>query len=263
MTDAFSADTPVDRAIVSLSRGDRMLERTGGSCAVAGTLILIVSLAFHGDLPTHVSVSAALQFIAEHDAWLLTHLGAVVAPLVWLGAITALAETAVAERARAVGRLLVPIAVVGASFSVFTFSIDGYVFKILADAWARASGTEQRELLAITTTLLKLLNGPFRIEILVSYGLTFVLAGLVVCLDTRYPTWLGLIGVGAGGGALVAGMASLAGSPLSVGGAGLPLDRLVFLLTLPLEGIWMLLLGGQMWRRAGRARARTVEEPLS
>jgi hypothetical protein len=132
---------------------------------VAGTLILIASLAFHGDLPTHVSVSAALRFIADHDYWLLMHVGTVVAPLVWLGAIAALAGTAVGGRARAVGRLLVPIGVVGATFSVFTFSIDGYVFKILADAWAVASGTEQRELLAMTTTLLKLLTGPFRIEI--------------------------------------------------------------------------------------------------
>jgi hypothetical protein len=31
-----------------------------------------------------------------------------------------------------------------------------------------------------------------------------------------------------------------------------PLDRLVFLLTLPVEGLWMLLLGAYMWRRAGR-----------
>jgi Bacterial protein of unknown function (DUF899) len=219
---------------------------------VAGTLILIASLAFHGDLPTHVSVSAALRFIADHDYWLLMHVGTVVAPLVWLGAIAALAGTAVGGRARAVGRLLLPIGVVGATFSVFTFSIDGYVFKILADAWAVASGTEQRELLAMTTTLLKLLTGPFRIEILVWYGLTIMLAGIVVCLDPRYPTWLGLIGVGAGGGALVAGLASLAGSRPSVGGPGLPLDRLVFLLTLPVEGLWMLLLGAFMWRRVGR-----------
>jgi hypothetical protein len=103
-----------------------------------------------------------------------------------------LAGTAVGGRARAVGQLLVPIGVVGATFSVFTFSIDGYVFKILADAWAVASGPEQRELLAMTTTLLKLLNGPFRIEILVWYELTIMLAGIVVCLDARYPTWLGL-----------------------------------------------------------------------
>ena len=73
------------------------------------------------------------------------HLGTVVAPPVWLGAIAAPRQE---ERSAASRR--------GPS----------------------------SELLAMTTTLLKLLNRPFRIEILVWYGLTFVLAGLVVW-DTR------------------------------------------------------------------------------
>jgi hypothetical protein len=132
---------------------------------------------------------------------------------------------------------------------VFTFSVDGYVFKILADAWAASSGAEQASLLPMTDTLLKLLNGPFRIEIMVWYGLTFMLAGMLVAFDGRYPTWFGAIGASAGGAELVAGMASLAGSALTVAGAGLPLDRLIFLLTMPLEGIWMLALGALMWRR--------------
>ena len=100
MTHVFVTDAHVDPTIMSRTLGDRLLQRTGGGCALAGTLILIAALAFRGDLPTHVSVSAGLQFSAEHDCGLLMHLGTVIAPLVWVGAVAALAGTAAGGRAR-------------------------------------------------------------------------------------------------------------------------------------------------------------------
>ena len=262
MTALNRAEARIGPTVETPGRAHNALQRIGGACAIGGTLILIASLAFHGDLPTHVSTAAALQFIADHDGWLLAHLGTLVAPLAWLCAFASLADTATGD-ARAAGRLLVPTAVVGATFSILTFSVDGYVFKILADAWAGAAGPEKAALVTMTDTLLKLLNGPFRVEIMVWYGLTFLLAGIVVCLDPRYPTWVGMVGAATGGAGFVAGLASLAGSTLSLGGIGLPLDRLVFLLTMPLEGAWMLALGTFMWRRAGDSNGATVKNVRS
>jgi hypothetical protein len=247
----------------SSARERQLLARIGGACAMVGTFILIASLAPHGDLPTHVSVEAALRFIADHRSWYVIHLGTLVAPLVWVCAFSALAGSVTSGAARAIGRLLVPIATLGAVFSVFTFSIDGYVFKMVADTWATSSGEEQAQAALILTMLLKLLNGPFRIEIMIWYGLTFMLAGLVVCAEARYSTVVGAIGAVAGALGTLAGLASLAGWSITLGSIPLPLDRLVFLLTMPIEGAWMVVLGVLMWRRAGRARSATQTPALA
>lgn len=243
----------------ALAREGRVLARMGGVCAAGGTAVLVASLAPHGDLPTHVSLEAAAQFIAQHQSWYVIHLWTLVTPLVWLCAFAALAGLVADGAARAVGRLLVPCAGIGATFSILTYSVDGFVFKMLADSWAAASGSERAELLLILNVMLKLLNGPFRVEILVWYGLTFFLAGLVVSLERRFPRWLGLIGAAAGAAGCVSGMVSLAGIELAVAGIGLPLDRLVFLLALPIEGIWMGMLGVLMWRRSHRIRVAATQ----
>lgn len=243
----------------ALARERQMLARIGGVCAAGGTAVLIASLAPHGDLPTHVSLEAAAQFIAQHQTWYVIHLWTLVTPLIWLCAFAALAGMVTDGAARAVGRLLVPCAGIGAAFSILTYSVDGFVFKMVADSWAAASGAERAELLLILNMMLKLLNGPFRVEILVWYGLTFFLAGLVVSLDRRFPRWVGLIGTAAGAAGLASGMVSLAGIELAVGGIGLPLDRLVFLVAMPIEGIWMGMLGVLMWRRSHRIRVPVAQ----
>src|SRR5262249_59465165 len=97
----------------------------------------------------------------------------------------------------------------------------------------------------------ELLNGPLDIQIVVGYGLGFVPAGLVVRLDPRYPMWLGTDQRRDSEEAPSSRAWRPWPSCRSVG-AGLSLDRLVLVLTLPMDSIWMLLLGTHMWRRFER-----------
>lgn len=234
-------------------REQQVLLRIGAACAIVGPLVLGASFAPHGDLPTNeaslLGESAALRYIADHELWYAAHMGTIVAALLWLGAFTALARTLAPGAARAVGWLLVPSAVIGVVFVIFDYSVDGYALKLIADEWAAASGADQEALLRMTETGIWMLSGTFRSEIVVFYGLTFVLAGSAVALDGRYPRAFGWIGAAAGALFLVNGLAGYAGVELAPSEG---LDFLVFLVIIPLEVVWLLAVGVLMWRHASR-----------
>jgi hypothetical protein len=232
------------------AREQRILLRIGAICAILGPLVLAASFIPHGDLPTNESTlvgeAAALGYIADHPIWLVIHLGTIVAGLLWVGAFAALASTLTPGAAGALSRLLVPSAIIGGTFLTFDYGVDGYALWALANEWAAASGPEKAQLLMMTDTALALLNGTFRSEIVILYGLTVLLAGLAVALDGRYPVWFGTIGAIAGAAVLVNGLLSYAGVSLT------RQDFLVFVVILPVESLWLLALGVLMWRRAGR-----------
>jgi hypothetical protein len=227
----------------ALAREQILLLRIGGVCAVAGALIFVISLGGHGDLPTHISHVAGLQFIVDHTNWLLMHLGTIVAGLLWVFAFVALAGTLSSPEARAIGRLLVPSAIIGGLFLIFDYALDGYAFKVLADAWATSSGAQRANLEQTFDTMLAIATGTLRAELLLLYGVTVLLAGLAVALDGPYPAWFGGIGAVAGGVATLVALSGFLGLQFRV-------DVLVFVVALPLEGLWLLVLGILMWRRA-------------
>ena len=235
----------------------QLLLRIGAICAISGPLVLVASFASHGDLPTNESAligeAAALHYVASHSSWLIIHLATIVAGLLWVGAFTALAGTLAPGAAAALGRLLVTSAAMGGVFVIFDYGIDGYALKILADEWARASGPERAQLLLMAETAIWFLNGTFRAEIAVMYGLTVLIAGLAVTLDGRYPRWFGTTAAVAGAAVLVNALTSFAG--IGLGNQ----DFLVFIVILPIENLWLAALGILMWRRAGRVRATSDE----
>jgi hypothetical protein len=79
-------------------------------------------------------------------------------------------------------------------FVIFDYGIDGYAFKVLADAWAAASEPDKAQLQQMAEFAMWFLNGTFRSEILIAYGLTVLIAGVAVACDGWYPVWFGWIG---------------------------------------------------------------------
>jgi hypothetical protein len=232
----------------ALAREQRLLMRIASACAILGPLVLAASFVPHGDLPTNESSllgeEVALRYVADHPSWLIIHLATIVAGILWIGAFAGLAGTLTPGAAGALGRLLVPSAVVGGTFVIFDYGVDGLAFGILADEWAAASGPDQLALQRMAETGIWLLNGTFRSEIVIFYGLTVLIAGLAVVFDGRYPVWFGTTGALAGGAVLVNGLLSYAGVRV------LQEDLLLFVVTLPVECVWLLTLGVLMWRRA-------------
>jgi hypothetical protein len=237
----------------STERERHLLLRIGAVLAIAGPILLILSGIPHGDLPTNepglVDEVTALRYVADHQTWLPIHMATVVAGLLWVGAFVALAGTLTPGAARVAGWFLLPSAVVGGVFAAFDYLVDGYALKVLADQWAAASGPEEEAMVRMADTGIWLLTGVAQGEVIVMFGLTFLLAGVAVVLDGRYPRLFGVIGAVAGGAVLLSGLARIAGLDLSPSEG---VDFLFFLVIVPVDTVWLLTLGVLMWRRANR-----------
>jgi hypothetical protein len=219
----------------------RLVARVGGVMFVLGTLLLALCIHLHGDFPSDVSIEAALNFIVAKPNWFALHLGMELADLMWIGGFVALGATLWTGRARWVAPWLVACVLLGGAFSLLDYAIDGYAFGSLANDWAVAAGQRKAELLTMVETGLRLIYGTARTEIIIFYGLTFCLAGLGLAFDGRFPPVFGWIGAAVGG--LVAVLGSL-----SLGGASLAPDKLVFVGAIPIECVWLLVLGILLWR---------------
>jgi hypothetical protein len=227
--------------LTSALRRSKLQTRAAAVCFVVGTVLLATCLILHGDLPADVSMEAALAYIVTKP-WFALHLGMMVSGLLWIAGFVALSASLRSSRASELAPWLTACALIGGLFSLFDYAVDGYAFG-LADDWALATGERKADLLLMAETGLRLLYGTARTEIVTFYGLSFLLAGLAVALDGRYLHWLGAIGAVAGGAVVMLGSAAL-------GGVALAPDKLVFVGIIPIEGVWLLVLGPHLWSRA-------------
>lgn len=224
---------------------DRTLLRTGGVCAVLGTVANVVATAGHGDLP-EAGTAAELAFVAERATWSHVHLLSIIGVLLWLAGFLALAHCLRRTPGAVPSRLGLAAAFVGAGVHVVFFSIDGYALKRTADAWAAAAGTAQADLLQAGNLVLLLQNSQFVSAIAFMLGLPFVLFGLAVARSRIYPAWLGWVAVLAGLGSLVTGMTRFVGLDQLI-----PDPVLFPAFALP-ASLWIAALGVLMWRQATR-----------
>lgn len=216
--------------------------KIGGALAVVGGLGYFLTLLVHGDLPDHTT-AAALEHVAGRAEWPALKLLLIVFVLCWVGAFAALAETLTRPSSRFVGRLALLLLTLGATLVVVEYSILGYGFKEIADAWAVASGPEREARLLVGEALLGVSGGLFLSFLAWLIGLPYVLIGLAVARDDAFPPWLGWTAVAAGAGALMSGTTRFLGLelvpfPVIFGGFVIPLT------------LWLAAMGVIMWRRA-------------
>ena len=214
--------------------------RVGAGCAVVGTAGYFAAFLLHGDLPDQTTESL-LQFIAERP-WALHHLIIVGCFLLWIGALTALAESLVGSGAWVLGRLGRTSAVLGATVLLWHYNIDGPALEQIADAWAGSSGAEQALHLERGTILALATSAMFPLYVALLLGLPFLLFGVAMVLSRNYPSWAGWLAAAAGTLAFIVGGTNFAGFEL------LPMN--IFVITVLLLDVWMLVAARLMWRRA-------------
>jgi hypothetical protein len=230
----FAGDAP------EVSR-DRHVMKAGGVLAVLGGLGYLAGTLWHGDMPDQTT-EITLRHIAARPEWRLVHLIGIVSVLCWVGAFAALARSLPPGASGFLGQAAVLAVAVGAAVFVVDYSIDGYVGKEAADAWAAASGPEKGVRLLVAEAALSPLGGTFRSFIAWLFGLPFLLLGAAVASSRQYPRWLGGLASVAGAGAVVAGTTRFL--DLNV----VPFPVLFGAFVIPLN-IWLAAMGVLMWRR--------------
>lgn len=224
-------------------------------CAIVGTVAYIIFALTHGDLPEGQTVETILRFVAARPAWRAVHLLGIFAFLLWAGALVALTSSLTAGSSGALARLGQASLLIATTVLAIDFTIDGWVLKTLADAWASAPASQQANLLLAGDLLFRMILGATAWSAQVLLGLSLLVYGLAVLRSRAYPVWMGWIGTLGGAGWLAVGIVLF----VSVG--FLTFDHVVpFQL---FEAAWMLGMGVLMWHRASKLASVAVSESMS
>ena len=159
-------------------------------------------------------------------------------------ALVALAGTLEPGRASNWGR----VAVVGVTASVAVAAalqaVDGVALKSMVDRWAAAIGQEQRIAFEAALAVRQIEIGLASL-VSILFGLTWSLYGIAVLRSSRYPNWLGAVGLAGGLGTVSGGIVQA-----STGFSGLAMTISMTASSLLL--IRMISIAVHMWRLAPR-----------
>ena len=235
---------PIPRAGGAARSTSRSLARIGAVAALVGALVLVVSTLLHPLGADPHDAPAAFAEYAADSLWVWTHLGQFLGFALLAVALVALASTFEQGRAAAWGR----IGLAGAAATIATAAalqaVDGIALKVMVDRWAATTG-DTRELAYQTAFAVRQIEiGLASLLSLVS-GLTLTTFGVALLVSSRYPGWLGALGLAGGLGTVAAGVAQA-----STGFSGLAMT-LSMLASAVLLG-WVLLAGVVLWRLAQR-----------
>jgi hypothetical protein len=123
-------------------------------------------------------------------------------------------------------------------------AVDGVALRVVVERWATASGDARQLAFEAAFAVRQIEIGLASLFSLVS-GLTLVVFALALVRSTRYPTWLGGLGL-VGGLGLLAASTAQATTGFSGGAMTLSMAASAVLL------LWIILVAVRMWRWADR-----------
>jgi hypothetical protein len=220
--------------------------RAAAACGVVGSVLLLVANAAHprpstADVGEH---QAFLRLAADSNAWLVIHVGIMLGALLMLAALVGLFFSLRDDPRAWLARPALAAALVGGAVGLVQHSIDAAYGKV-ADDWAAAAAADKASLARIAAALEDVDFTMLSVNIVVFFGLSFVLFGLAVLPGTRYPRALGWVAVAGGIGAAVAGAIQLFTGPSVV-------TLFVFPVFAALLSLWTLVMSVLLWRRTSQ-----------
>lgn len=231
----------------SRTSGNHVVLRTGGILAMVGGIGYFIVLLFHGDLPDQ-STAMALEHVSGRPEWGVLKLALIGFVLCWVGAFAMIKQTLPKGLSSVLGTLALGAIALGAPIVLIEYSILGYGFKNLADAWSPATGPQQDQLLLVGEALLAVTGGLFHNFVSLLIGLPFLLLGLAIATSNVFPRWMGWIAVLAATGSLISGVSRFLGYEL------VPYPILYGAFIVPLC-LWLAWLGLLMMRRGNTTSA--------
>ena len=232
----------------------RNASRVGATCAIAGAALLFIGTYLHPMGADPNDPAAAFAEYAGDRLWIASHLVQLAGVGAMVAALLFLAGQLEARRQSNVVRIAAAGAVVSLALAAALQAVDGIALKSMVDAWAAAPASEKEGVFHAAFAVRQLEIGLASMMSL-SLGLTAVTFGVALLGDDIYPRW-------------IAGLAIAGGVPTVVAGlviAYTGFSELAMAINMPgnlLLLVWMLVLGGFMWRRGewGMGDVRELRE---
>ena len=186
---------------------------------------------------------AAFTEYAADDSWVASHLMQLAGVAAMVAALLVLTMELEARRGAGVARIAVGGAIASLALAAALQAVDGIALKNMVDAWAAAPASQKEEVFHAVFAVRQIEVGLASILSL-SLGLTATVYGVALLGDDTYPKWFAGLAIVGGVPTMVAGvvMAYTGFSGLAMA-INMPANLLLLL--------WMLALGGLMWRRGG------------
>jgi hypothetical protein len=218
--------------------------RIGAICAVAGSVLLFVGTWMHpmGADPND-TIAAFTEYAADHR-WVTTHLLQLAGVVLIVAALLFLAEELEAGHTKRGARIAAGGAVASLAVAAALQAVDGIALKSMVDTWAAAQPAEKEAAFRAAFAVRQIEIGLASMLSL-SMGLTATAFGITLLADSAYPKWFAALAILGGAPTLIAGvvMAYTGFSGLEMA-INMPANLLLL--------VWLLILGGLMWRRGER-----------
>ena len=220
--------------------------RVGAATAILGPAILLVSTLLHPSNADPNDPIAAFTEYAADRLWVASHLGQFLGAALIGMALLALGRTLIKEPR---AEVWITIGAAGAVATVTVVAalqaVDGVALKVMVDRWA-ASATEQKEAVFGVTYGVRQIEIGLASLVSLLFGLTVSSYGLALLASTTYPRWLGAFALLGSVGTFAAGVIQAhQGFSAVAMEVGIPSNAALLL--------WLLIVGVQMWRKAGKA----------
>jgi hypothetical protein len=220
---------------------DRSASRMGATCAIGGTVLLLVGTALH---PMGADPSDAVAAFTEYAAdqlWVASHLTQLAGITLMVAALLILARQIEAVSGKSWSRLAAGGAVAGLAVAAVLQAVDGIALKAMVDAWA-AAPSAQKEMAFHAAFAVRQVEVGLASMLSLLFGLTVSMYGLALLGDRTYPKWVAWLAVVGGMPTIVAGvvMAYTGFSDITMA-INMPVSFLLL--------VWMFTVGVFMWRR--------------
>src|SRR5262249_31306417 len=219
----------------------RSTNRTGALCAISGSLLLFVGTYLH---PMGADPNDAVAAFTEYAAdrlWVASHLTQLAGVALMVVALLLLMRQFESGNAAGWARIASGLAVASLAVAAALQAVDGIALKAMVNTWAGASPA-QKEGVFHAAFAVRQIEVGLASMLSLSFGITAAVSGVAVLVDRMYPTWLGALAIMGGGPTAVAGLVI----------AYTRFSGLAMLVHMPANSVlvvWMLTVGGVLWRR--------------
>jgi hypothetical protein len=218
----------------------RRASHMGATCAFAGSVLLFIGTYLHPMSADPNQAAAAFAEYAADHLWVASHLTQLAGLALIVAALLLLAQQLRAGSAAAWAGIAAGAAIVSLAVAAALQAVDGIALKRMVDAWAAAPAAQKDGIFHAAFAVRQIEIGLASMASL-SLGLTATLYGVALLVDRTHPRWVGRLAVAGGVPTMVAGVVIAC-----TGFSGLAMA-----ITMPASAlllVWMLVLGGCMWR---------------
>ena len=215
--------------------------RVGAICSILGVGLLVIGTYHHPmEADPNVPAAAFMEYAAD-TLWVASHLTQLVGVALMVVALLLFADNLKSRGGSKAAKIAAAGAITSLALAAALQAVDGIALKAMVDAWAAAPELQRDGVFPAVFAVRQLEIGLASMFSL-SMGFTATMFGIALILEPAYPKWFGCL-------AIIGG--------LPTGGAGIAIaytgfSELSMAINMPaniLLLIWMLVLGGFMWRQ--------------